>query len=434
MLDGLTGKRIVDVDLDYELGDSRVTIRNNTNGLSNVTPTIIPVSNSNGVAISDISFDISSKNVTVGFDTGFSDQSPFAVGDKVLIENISVGVGSTGTGYNSVDYDYQLFTLTDVNIPLGGSTGVVTFSLSGIIGENLYAGNFDSLNSAGRIINQNSFPQFNIKLRKNDFLIGEQVVSNSGIGKVDSWNNRIELLKVSTSRDFKVGDLVIGQSSRTQGIVKSKVDYNSEIETESSSTVEKGWNTTTGFFNDNQQRIPDNFYYQNFSYAIKSKIPLQDWDEAVSSLNHTAGFLKFSDLIVESKDENNTKLVAGVSTVSLIVDLLPTTTYGNGDFGGGISVNCYNDFDLVTENSKITSGTVYSDRIFLENRVLTDYFESVGNRVLTIDDISTDFNSEERPTRFSIVKKFPVDQRSKKILLSLEINFTQVRDKHLSSM
>ena len=74
---------------------------------------------------------------------------------------------------------------------------------------------------------------------------------------------------------------MIGQSSRTQGIVKSKVDYNSEIETESSSTVEKGWNTTTGFFNDNQQRIPDNFYYQNFSYAIKSKVPLQDWDEAV---------------------------------------------------------------------------------------------------------------------------------------------------------
>ena len=51
------------------------------------------------------------------------------------------------------------------------------------------------LNSAGRIINQNSFPQFDIKLRKNNFLIGEQVVSNSGVGKVDSWNNRIELSK-----------------------------------------------------------------------------------------------------------------------------------------------------------------------------------------------------------------------------------------------
>ena len=88
---------------------------------------------------------LSTKNVTVGFDTGFSDQSPFAVGDKVLIENVSVGVGSTGSGYNSVDYDYQLFTLTDVNIPLGGNVGVVTFSFQGIIPDNLHAGNYDSI-------------------------------------------------------------------------------------------------------------------------------------------------------------------------------------------------------------------------------------------------------------------------------------------------
>ena len=426
VLDGLTGKQINDVDIFYRLGDSKVTIRNNTSGLSNVTPTIIPISNSNGVAINSISFDISSKDVTVGLDTGIINQSTFAVGDKVLIENVSVGVGSTGSGYNSADYDYQLFTLTGVNFPSGGNAGVVTFSLSGIIGENLYAGNFDTLNSAGRIINENSFPQFNVKLRKNNFLNGEQVISNSGIGKVASWNNRTELLKVSTSRDFNVGDLVIGQSSRTRAIVKSKVDYNSEIKTESSSIVEKGWDTTTGFFNDNQQRIPDNFYYQNFSYAIKSRVPIQNWNDAVSSLNHTAGFLKFSDLIIESKDEIN-NVVSGVSTVSLTIDILPTPAYGalgNGleGTGGGISVNCYPAFDLVTENSKTASGKVYSDRIFLESRILTDFFESVGNRVLTIDDISTQFNSEERPTRFSIVKKFPIEQRSKKIL-------TFVRDK-----
>ena len=110
------------------------------------------------------------------------------------------------------------------------------------------------------------------------------------------------------------------------------------------------------------------------------------------------------------------------STISLTVDISPTTTYGSGNFGGGISLNCYPSFDLVTENSKTASGTIYSDRIFLESRVLTDYFESVGNRVLIMDDISPLFNSEERPTRFSVVKKFPINQRSKKIL-------TFVRDK-----
>ena len=428
VLDGLTGKHIDDVDLFYSLGDSKVTIRNNTKGLNNVTPTIIPISNSNGVPIERITYNTSTKLATVGFDTGFSDKSPFAVGDKVLIENVSVGVGSTGTGFNSSDYGYHLFTLTDVNIPVGGNVGVVTFSMDEVLNDNIHAGNYDTINSAGRIINQSSFPQFNIKLKKNNFLLGETVVSNGGEGKVDSWNNRIELLKVSTSRDFVVGDIVTGQTSGTQGTVKSKIDYNSDIETASSSIVEKGWNKTTGFFNDNQQRIPDNFYYQNFSYAIKSKIPLQNWDDAVSSLTHTAGFLKFSDLVIESADDRvgGTVFTDSSSTVSLVVDILPTTTYGNGNFGGGISLNCYPAFDLVTENSKIASGTIYSDRIFLENRVLTDYFESVGNRALIIDDISKQFNSVERPTKFSVVKKFPVDQKSKKIL-------TYVRDKVITS-
>ena len=39
-----------------------------------------------------------------------------------------------------------------------------------------------------------------------------------------------------------------------------------------------------------------------------------------------------------------------------------------------------------------------------------------------IDDISTQFNSEERPTKFNVVKRFPIEQKSKKIL-------TFVRDK-----
>ena len=32
----------------------------------------------------------------------------FEVGDRIIVENVSVGVGSTGLGYNSSDYDYNL--------------------------------------------------------------------------------------------------------------------------------------------------------------------------------------------------------------------------------------------------------------------------------------------------------------------------------------
>ena len=81
-----------------------------------VTPTIIPVGNPNGVGINTISYNSTTKDVTVGFNTGFSDAFPFSVGDKVLIENTSVGIASTARGYNSSAYGYTLFTLTSVNL------------------------------------------------------------------------------------------------------------------------------------------------------------------------------------------------------------------------------------------------------------------------------------------------------------------------------
>ena len=57
---------------------------------------------------------------------------------------------------------------------------------------------------------------------------------------------------------------------------------------------------------------------------------------------------------------------------------------------GVVDVNCYPSFDLVTENSlSISDDETLSDQIYFNSRVLTDYFESVGNRVLTIDDFST---------------------------------------------
>ena len=60
------------------------------------------------------------------------------------------------------------------------------------------------------------------------------------------------------------------------------------------------------------------------------------------------------------------------------------------------SLHCVHDFDIATENN-FSSGTI-SDEIVFANRILTDYFESVGNRVLSIDDISGYFNSEPRST------------------------------------
>ena len=86
------------------------------------------------------------------------------------------------------------------------------------------------------------------------------------------------------------------------------------------------------------------------------------------------------------------------------------------------------DFDLVTENN-INGGTI-SDEMVFANRILTDYFESVGNRVLSIDDISGDFNSEPRSTPFSVVNTFDLTKRTHKYITYVrDKRFTLPRDK-----
>ena len=84
VIDGFTGAQVKDVDIEYEIGDSTVTILKNTFGMNPVTPTIIPTANINGIGINTISYDMSTKEVTVAINTSFSSASdvPFVVGDK----------------------------------------------------------------------------------------------------------------------------------------------------------------------------------------------------------------------------------------------------------------------------------------------------------------------------------------------------------------
>ena len=74
-------------------------------------------------------------------------------------------------------------------------------------------------------------------------------------------------------------------------------------------------------------------------------------------------------------------------------------------------------------------GRIFSDEIIFSNRILTDYAESIGNRVLSIDDISPQFNSNPRPTRFSEVHRFNLaDVRTQKYITYIKIKDLLMKD------
>jgi len=427
VLDGLTNKVVSDVDLRYNLDSKTVTILKNTKSINNVTPTIIPVNNTNGVGISSIRFISSSNDVVVTLGSSFSNASdfPFNIGDKVLIENTSVGVGSTGKGYNSSNYNYTLFTIVNTDPNIGGVGATVSYNISNYLSNGEVPGTFDSVNSSGRIVLQKQFPIFNIVLEKNIFNKGETVSSNGSFGVVVDWNDINEILKVSTNDTFNSGDVITGRTSTSSGIIGNVTTSTANYIVGSASTVVKGWQTETGFLDNQFQRVHDNDYYQYFSYAIKSPVSVEVWDDAVANLNHTAGFKRFSDLVVESSPT-----ISGINTEQNLGDVS-----GIADLSRSIDLNCVYDFDLVTENNFIVDGSVRSDEIIFGSRVLQNYIESVGNRVLLIDDISDEFNSNPRPTQFSIVDTFRLDSRSVKYLTFIkDRRFTSQRQVSLVSL
>jgi len=411
VIDSLTNSVIPDVDLKYNLGDIEVTILKNTKGIDNRAPKIIPINNSNGISINSITFNKENQNVTVSLATTYSDAAdyPFEVGDKVFIEGTSVGIGTTLRGYNSSSYKYSYFTLTSIDPNIGGSGGTITYNLSDYLNENEDPGVFSQIYSSGKVVLEKYTPIFEVTLRGNTFFKNETVTSESASGIVDEWDELNEILKVFSDRSFKQGEKVVGSSSLSQAVISFINENNATYNTGSSSIVKKGWKKESGFLNNSNQKIHDSDYYQSFSYSIKSKVEYEKWNDIVSNKNHTIGFKKFSDLIIESADETS----SGISTDQNLGDFLGIT-----DIVSVTGLNCVSDFDLALEKTLIIDSNAISKEIVLNSSVIQDYLESVGNRVLVVDDISNQFNSNPRTSNYSTIDTFRLSSnRGKKYII-----------------
>jgi|694.fasta_scaffold00920_17 hypothetical protein len=421
VIDSVTNKVVTDVDLKFNIKTKEVDIIKNTDGINNATPRIVPINNSNGVSIDNVTFNNSTKDVTIelGVNYSFGQTFPFNVGDRVLVENVSVGIATTAKGYNSKNYDYALFTLTSVSPQYGGSGASITYNLSNYLSGSEIPGTFNAENSAGIVVPEKYFPVFNPVLKPGAFIVGEKVTSESYSGTVLEWNSDTEQIKVSSSDSFDQGKFIRGETSNAKGTIGDVQDFNAVYLIGPSAVVNKGWNKETGFLNNALQVTSDNNYYQYFSYSIKSKVDYETWNESIGNLNHTVGFKKFGDLEIESIDASFTGISTAQNEGSFI---------GISDLIQEIDLNCVNDFDLAREKTIKISDNYISNEIILNTVSLQDEFQSLGNRVLMIDDFSDQFSNVPAENNYANADTFRLsDIRSKKYV-------TYVRDKRFTGL
>lgn len=409
VIDGITGNIKDDVILEAKLSGnivSEVNILKNTKTLYGL-PKIIAINNNNGIGITNLTYNSNTKIVTVDLASGFSTARdfPFAVGSKIFVEGI--GITSTGGGYNSSQYGYELFTLIGVTSAIGGLNGSLSFELNTTIDPGIFSienSLQNGKNSYGKITPEKYLPSFNPSLSLGDFKYnsGESLfINEENVGTIVGWDPVFKLLKVNnTKKSIQPGTIIRGGSTDNRSIVISSFEGYSDFTVGSTNQKLKDYSNNSGKLNTFLQVLQDGNYYQNFSYSLKSKVPIQKWNDSVKSLTHTLGFEKFSDLQIESEtSEIDSGLQILESNTDLLIDLVEEKDF-----------DCYYDYASAKELVKSLNSMDVSDQVYFDSLRLLDYTEFVSNRVLKIDDISNQFDSSPSVFNYTTIGTFDVSK------------------------
>lgn len=149
------------------------------------------------------------------------------------------------------------------------------------------------------------------------------VIASARVAK-NGWRNGSNLLKVDKIEGiFKSNKLISNRrENKFATLIATYVTkFNPDIRTYVDNA---GYFTSArGKLSENSQKLADSYFYQDYSYVIKSKTAIDVWRDLISDTVHPAGFKLFGELMVESSGSSEMpKDVKEIEKYS-ILDLSP---------------------------------------------------------------------------------------------------------------
>jgi len=363
----------------YSNSVSNVEIIDVPKGLNAVVHELYAVDNTNGVGINTI---ISGPGVVTCFLStpaiGFS-TAPFAVGDVIFVEGIQNNT-SQGDGFNSIDHNFTFFT---VNKFVNTVPARLEYDIS-VATNNPGLAKTDQFSFAN-IVKKSDLPRFRITQAESKFKLGETIAVKNSNGSftiqdlivTDFRSNKIKILG---EYELVTGDIIKGQISGSIAEIENTSPNKGRFETDYSLRKDFGWSDDVGKLNEDYQVIPDNDYYQNLSYTVKSPLEYEELITPVNRLLHSTGMKNFADTQVST---SSTLSIQSEDVTSLaLIDIINEE-----------SVEEIKNLDLGLDVDVLVDGSQKSKFFKFKNRKLADYIECRTNRVLLIDDISTQFSN-----------------------------------------
>ncbi len=370
-----------------------VNIIEQPQGLQSVDHKVYALRNSNGVQVNKIlsySYGIVECQLTTPPLTGFV-TPPFKPGDKVFVEGLVKGsdkdpitgiTSSPGNGFNSTDNRYNFFEVVEYtnSNPATLKYDVAPFtSNAGNHRKDYNAGDIiDQTLQYNAIVKQSNYPTFIVTNDPSAFYLGEPLMVNNVMSDLVVTTIDKDFIKVTGEDSIKKTDILKGTNSGNTATIREITKFGNRFQIDYSNKREYGWKDSTGKLNDDLQVIPDNDYYQNLSYTIKSPVEYKTLKDSVNKLVHPVGMKNFADTELISKAE------VGVAVTGFFAPVL--------DFVAERRVDTISNFDMAVDYNPTVDSSRY---ILFKNKKLTDYITCNTNRVLQIDDISNAFSSSE---------------------------------------
>ena len=353
----------------------------NSQGLDLKNYELFTTENSNGVPVSKVEYS-SSGIVTCTLITpiGGFNIAPFADNQEIFVEGIEKS-GTDGDGFNSSDVGYKFFNIQeylDETSPAKVVFDISSFSTNpGIaLTDQTYAS----------IIPRSKYPVFEVNLQQSEFISNEQLLIDVGNGYVLSENNILKsdasIAKIIGPDLLKKGYKIKGRNSGATAEIDTITSLGGRFTEDVIYSTTDGWKNNIGNLSDDIQVLPDNDYYQNLSYSIKSPIEYEKFIDPVNKIVHSSGLKNFGNLGITSS--------VSIGVGAAISDLSFTTEYVSD-----LRVDIIKDFDTVKDVDVqfISADNKKSKYVEFQNKRLTDFFVCKTNRVLSIDNVENEFSS-----------------------------------------
>lgn len=205
----------------------------------------------------------------------------------------------------------------------------------------------------------------------NSFAFGEQIIQTntvnnvkitvaSGVVAKNGWRYGSNILRLENVTG------VFDEKLPIQGLFNNKTANIISVISSKFTTDIRSYSDNIGYFNSDRgklsnfnQRLTDSFYYQDYSYKIKSKTPIDLWRDLIKQTIHPAGFQLFGEVLIESdgkfdmpsEPENHFENIVYVNLQSKQIDVkvnkkyLTQTVINYADYNveKGIGTACVDD-------------------------------------------------------------------------------------------